>query len=105
MSELQSLIDETYSLAKQGQWTRVLAAWDSSPVLLRRCSRYIHPGSGWSFLHQAAYFGQQQACYQLVGAGAAIAITDKQSRDPATVAAQHSHPTLAEYGCAEIAGS
>ena len=97
MSELQSLIRDLYVLAKQGQWTRVLAAWESSPVLLRRSSRYIHPESGWSFLHQAAYFGQQQASSQLIGAGAAIAITDRQGRDPAAIAAAHSHHALAEW--------
>lgn len=95
MSELQRVLDEAYALAKAGHWNRLLARWADAPVLARRCSRYVHPGSGWTFLHQAAYFGQEPACRALIGRGAAIDLAGKDGRRPVDVAQQKGHAAVA----------
>jgi len=61
-----------YDYAKEGRWDQVIARWEQFPVLARRCSRYRKPSSGWTFLHQAAYFGNEAACRLLIRWGARI---------------------------------
>lgn len=95
MSELQSLIDEAYQTAKSGDWDRLLSEWENSAVLAKRCSRYAKPGSSWSFLHQAAYFGNERACRTLIGLGASTEAKTHDSRTPADIAAQRGHHELA----------
>lgn len=97
MSELQNLIEQAYETAKSGQWDRLLLEWKNSDVLAKRCSRYINPGSSWSFLHQAAYFGNEQACRVLIGRGASTDVLTHDSRTPAEVAEHSGHNELAAF--------
>ncbi len=97
MSELQSLIENAYATAKTGDWDRLLSEWENSPVLAKRCSRYIKPGSSWRFLHQAAYFGHEQACRALIGLGASTEAQTHDSLTPADVAAQNGHHEIATF--------
>ena len=97
MSELQSVIANAYQAAKSGEWDRLLSEWENSAVLAKSCSRYSKPGSSWSFLHQAAYFGNQQACRALIGLGASLEARTHDSLTPAEVAAQRGHHELAAF--------
>ena len=83
MSELQTLIDDAYEEAKAGHWDRLMNKWQTSKILARRCSRFQKKGSGWTFLHQAAYFGCENACHLLIELGARI---DAQTHDRRTAA-------------------
>ena len=58
MSEFQNLVTKAYEQAKSGNWDQVMSEWKEIPLLARRCSRYQRRSSGWTFLHQAAYFGR-----------------------------------------------
>ena len=95
MSELQRFLDDAYGLAKAGRWHTLLERWGHSPVLARRCSRYLNPSSGWTFLHQAAYFGHEKASRLLIAGGAVIDVTGKDGRQPVDVAEQKGHKALA----------
>ncbi|RYH34490.1 MAG: ankyrin repeat protein [Alcaligenaceae bacterium] len=97
MSELQRVIEQAYEMAKSGQWDRLLSEWSESDVLANRCSRYMKPGSSWSFLHQAAYFGNEKACRVLIGRGASIEATTHDSRTPCDVAERTGHHGLAGF--------
>ena len=97
MSELQSLIEKAYQTAKSGEWDRLLSEWENSAVLAKRCSRYSKPGSSWSFLHQAAYFGNERACRVLIGLGASTEAQTHDSLTPAEIAAQKGHHELATF--------
>lgn len=97
MSELQSAIEKAYQTAKSGEWDRLLAEWDNSAVLAKRCSRYSRPGSSWSFLHQAAYFGNERACRALIGLGASTEAQTHDSLTPAEVATQKGYHELAAF--------
>ena len=97
MSELQSLIEKAYQTAKSGEWGRLLSEWENSAVLAKRCSRYSKPGSSWSFLHQAAYFGNERACRVLIGLGASTEAQTHESLTPAEVAAQKGHHEVAAF--------
>lgn len=72
MSELQDLITHSYEQAKSGYWDRVLSEWTEFPLIARWCSRFQKDSSGWTFLHQAAYFGNQGACLELIRLGASV---------------------------------
>lgn len=61
----------------------------------RRCSRYVKPSSGWTFLHQAAYFGARDAVQALVGLGADPVSRAKNGEIPAEVARLRGHAELA----------
>lgn len=88
MDDLRHIIDEAYGLAKAGHWKRLLNMWIDSPVLTNRCSRYVNEGSKWTFLHQAAYFGHQEACRALIARGATVDALTRDDRTPADVAAE-----------------
>lgn len=95
MSELNKLIEETYAQAKRGEWGKVLSAWNQIPLLARRCSRYSKPSSGWTFLHQAAYFGREDACRELIRLGAHVSKPSLDRKTTADVAHERGHSALA----------
>ena len=83
VNEIKDLIEEVYEQAKIGRWHQVISEWEGFPVVAKRCSRYEKETSGWSFLHQASYFGNEAACRALIRLGAPV---NKQSRDGKTAA-------------------
>lgn len=95
MSELTAIIERNYEQAKAGNWVEVLSGWECYPVLARRCSRYSKPGSGWGFLHQAAWFGHEPACRLLISLGAPLTALTHDSCTPADIAHQQGHQALA----------
>ena len=97
MSELQYLIEKTYEAAKAGAWEIILADWRNSPVLARRCSRYIKQSSQWTFLHQAAYFGNELACRELIKLGASVDCVTHDSCTPADIAEKRGHYELTRF--------
>ncbi len=97
MSELHGIIEEAYKVAKSGHLDRLLLEWADSAVLARRCSRYVKPGLYWTFLHQAAFFGNERACRALIGRGAFVDALTHDSCSPAEVAEQSGHHELAEF--------
>ncbi len=105
MNDLHSLVEAAYQTAKSGNWRQLMEEWDDSPILLKRCSRYSKPSSLWTFLHQAAYVGQDKACRLLISHGANPAAAGKDSRTPADVATQHSHTETAAMLRGALTGS
>lgn len=95
MSELQNLIEQTYEQAKKGHWDRVLSEWKNIPRIAFRCSRYQRISSGWTFLHQAAYFGHEIACRELIGLGASVNRLSNAGKTSADVAEEEGHTALA----------
>lgn len=91
INALQTAVEETYALGKSGQWKQLLNHWINSPILANCCSRYEHPSSKWTFLHQAAYFGHQEACRALIAKGAFVDALTRDGRTPADVAAEKGH--------------
>ena len=95
MSELLSLVKHAYEMAKTGEWARLRSEWEDFPVFGRRCSRYINTSSGWTFLHQAAYFGEEQACRTLIGFGANIGAVSLNGESAADVSEAKGHAAIA----------
>ncbi len=59
-----------YQLAKAGKWEDVLGTFAmQGPYFARLAARYVKPSSGWTLLHQAAYWGHESAARQLIGHG------------------------------------
>jgi hypothetical protein len=95
MNEQQQAIERAYEKAKRGSWEQVLSTWRQAPHLARECSRYQKPSSGWTFLHQAAYFGHEAACRELIRWGAAVGTLSLERQSAADVAEQRKYPALA----------
>jgi hypothetical protein len=92
---LNEHIEDHYRMAKSGQWEHLLKLWLDSPLLANRCSRYSHPKSRWTFLHQAAYFGHQDGCCALIAKGALVDALTREHRSPLEVAEQRGHSGIA----------
>lgn len=95
VSELHNLVERAYEIAKRGAWDIVLAGWAEIPLIARRCSRYRRRSSGWTFLHQAAYFGQELASRELIRLGAAVGARAGDGRTAADVSQEKGYPALA----------
>src|SRR5512146_1696386 len=93
-NESPELIDKLYGLAKAGNWTRVVATLAGERELAVNCSRYKRPSSGWTFLHQAAYFGHEDAARALIRLGASTTSESKDRETPASVAERRGYKDL-----------
>jgi len=88
--------EDLYDVAKSGDWDRVLSTMSRDPLLAAACSRYVKPTSGWTFLHQAGYFGHELGVRALVGLGAALDARSKDRESPVDVAEKRGHRALAQ---------
>jgi len=95
MSALNHLIKQIYEQAKSGKWDNVISEWMEEPMLARLCSRYRTPSSGWTFLHQAAYFGHEPACRELIRLGGSAATLTANGKSAVEVAREHGYTELA----------
>lgn len=95
MSEFQNLVSDAYEQAKRGSWTELLREWNEAPLFALRCSRYQKPSSGWTFLHQSAYFGNEAACRELIRFGASVHTKALDSKTATDVANEKGHLALA----------
>ncbi|VBB46467.1 conserved hypothetical protein [uncultured Desulfatiglans sp.] len=95
MREKQDIIKDLYKDAKHGHWERVLSHWRRDAQLAQQCSRYQKLSSGWTFLHQAAYFGHEAACLELIRLGAAVEGLSHERQSAADVAEKRKYPALA----------
>jgi hypothetical protein len=94
MNEHQHVIEGLYEQAKRGGWERVLQTW-RTVGLVRECSRHQKESSGWTFLHQAAYWGHEVACRELIRAGAPLGALSRERQTAADVATERKHADLA----------
>lgn len=85
-----------YDVAKSGDWDRVLSKMSRDPTLAATCSRYVKPTSGWTFLHQAAYFDHDPAVRALVGLGSALDARSQDGQTPIDVAERRGHQGLTQ---------
>jgi len=89
-------VEELYEVAKSGEWDRVLASMSLDPAVAAACSRYAKHTSGWTFLHQAAYFGHELGVRALVGLGATLVARAADGETPLDVAERRGHRALAQ---------
>ena len=95
MTELKNIVFDLYEQAKSGEWDQVLLAWREVPTLARRCSRYQKESSGWAFLHQAAYFGSDAACRELIRLGAPVGQISLKGKTAENIAREKGHVAVA----------
>lgn len=77
-------VEHLYAAAKTGMWADVWRARVGERELAAACSRYVKSTSGWTFLHQVAYAGDEAAVRVLLRLGASLSA---QSKDGETVRA------------------
>ena len=86
---------ELYEHAKAGRWRRVLVL-----PLTAEVAAFAKPRSGWTLLHQAAYWGDAEAAQALVAAGSDVRARTRDDETPADVARAHGHAALADAALA-----
>lgn len=89
-------VEGLYAQAKRGAWGTVLAAWRRDPELASACAHFTKPTSGWTFLHQAAHFGNEAACRALIQAGASVISASRDGQTPSQVALARGRGHVAE---------
>ncbi len=97
--------EEIYELGKVGQWTDVLSHFKQNPLCVGKAVRYVQKSSGWSLLHQAAYWGNHPAVAVCLKFGANLELLAKDSKTPIQVAADHGHAALSERMQRAVTGS
>jgi uncharacterized protein len=90
------VVAHAYQIAKQGAWDELLAWWGAASVFAIVCSRYRNASSGWTFLHQAAYFGNEAAGRELIRWGAKVNAAAANGETPADIAQSRGHDGLAD---------
>lgn len=95
--------EHLYAVAKSGGWVNVWLALVGERELAEACSRYVRPTSGWTFLHQAAYAGNEAAVRVPLRLGASLSAQSKEGETARAVAAKRGQAALAALmGEAEV---
>lgn len=89
-------VEGLYAQAKRGSWVTLLEAWWNDPELASVCAHHSRSTSGWTFLHQAAYFGNEAACRVLIQAGASLFNVTRDGQTPEQVARDRGHRHVEE---------
>jgi len=87
-------IEDAYEQVKMGNWDAVFVSWSRDPVFARRCAHFVKASSGWTFLHQAAFFGYEHACRKLIGLGAPVTANARNGQTPIDVAKSQGHDDI-----------
>lgn len=92
-------VDRLYKEAKLGMWDGVLERLKSDDRLAAKAAVYARPASGWTLLHQAAFWGNDEACRLLLDAGASPAAMCHAGTRPDQAARRRKHDDLAGWLC------
>lgn len=90
-------VDRLYEEAKLGMWDGVLKRLKADDRLAARAAVYARPASGWTLLHQAAFWGNDEACRFLLNAGASPAAVCHAGMRPDQAARRRKHDDLAAW--------
>jgi uncharacterized protein len=90
------MADSLYEEAKQGNWNKIYEATKQNIALAGSLARFTNPSSGWSPLHQAAYWGDQLACKWCIKHGATTNLESKDGKKPADIAREKGFNGLAQ---------
>src|SRR5688572_21134925 len=72
-----------YEASKDGQWDQVFKVFAQDPSLGATAARFVNPRSGWTMLHQAAFFNNTEAAKLLIRHGAQVNATNADKRTAA----------------------
>ena len=86
MADSLSTVEEVYEAGKNGNWPAVIEVLGARDTLAAESARYGKPSSGWTLLHQAAWWGNKDAIRAVVGAGAVLDATNKDGKTAGEVA-------------------
>ena len=75
-------VEAVYEAGKQGQWALVARAFAADGILGGMAVRYQRPTSGWTLLHQAAYWLDRDAARLCLHYGAAPESAARSRRSP-----------------------
>jgi len=89
-------MDSVYKLGKKGEWSAASLIFDFDPMFARRAVRYVKLTSGWTILHQAAWWGDESAIKKIIEYGSKINVVGKDGKTPEHVALERGFQGVAE---------
>ena len=95
--EAAQLVEPLYQQGKAGHWDIVLGLLEQKSTLVPLVVSFKNPRSKWTFLHQAAYCGNQEAAEFLLSHGADIQAVGADLLTPIDVAKKKNHRTLRKW--------
>lgn len=94
---MEKSVDRLYHQGKAGAWDQVLAAIVADPRLAERAAVHARPSSGWTLLHQAAFWGREDACRALIKRGASPSTACAAGSRPYQAARRRGHEEIAAW--------
>lgn len=85
-----------YEAGKAGDWKHVAAVFAANPSLGAISARFVNPMSGWTLLHQAAFWKNEAAVKLLIRHGANINAKNAEKRTPPEEAIQAGSSDIAK---------
>ncbi|KXS19502.1 hypothetical protein M427DRAFT_52930 [Gonapodya prolifera JEL478] len=84
--------ESLYFKAKDGLWDELKSIFVADPASGRAAVRFVKPSSGWTMLHQAAWWGSEDGVRLCVANGAQLTLASKDNREtPLQVAKSRGH--------------
>lgn len=87
---------ELYSNGKEGNWKPVEQAMFNDYRFGGKIARYVRKTSGWTFLHQAAFWNDAHACKLFIRFGASTKKFSNDGETPIDVAQKAGYSNVVE---------
>lgn len=87
---------ELYTNGKNGNWKPVEEAMFGDYRFGGKIARYVRQTSGWTLLHQAAFWNDSEACKLLIRFGASVKKRSNDGETPIDVAQKESYFKVVE---------
>jgi len=97
MSADSSDVTKAYEQAKAGAFDKVNAAFDADFALAGAAARFIKASSGWTILHQAAFWGSRAGVRHAIAFGAPVQHRCVKGQTAADVARSKGFNELAQW--------
>ncbi len=83
-----------YEIGKNGKWEEIIHMMDNDPV--RDVCKFVKPTSGWTLLHQAAFWNRLDVCELLIEKGSDFTIKSHDEKMPVDIARDRGHFALVD---------
>lgn len=89
-------VEEIYELGKNGNFQRIEIEFENNLGLAGKAVRYVQPISGWTLLHQAAYWGDELGIRLCLIFGGSLEVMSIDGQTPIDVAISKGNHHLGE---------
>jgi hypothetical protein len=90
-------VEQLYEQAKAGLFDKLIVAFDDDYALAGTTARFVKPSSGWTVLHQAAFWGSRTGARHAIAFGADVRHRSTEGQTAADVARSKGFNELAQW--------